>query len=63
VALVASDGVVAEEKNDAWLRSLLGAYEGGDIKALARETLQEASKLYGCADDMTVLALRVDARR
>ncbi|MBR1659878.1 MAG: SpoIIE family protein phosphatase [Oscillospiraceae bacterium] len=61
MALIASDGVIAET-NDAWLRTLLGEYEGADTKALARETLQAALKQYGCGDDMTVLAMRVDNR-
>ena len=61
MALIASDGVIAET-NDAWLRTLLGEYEGADTKALARETLQTALKQYGCGDDMTVLAMRVDNR-
>ncbi|MBR1497663.1 MAG: SpoIIE family protein phosphatase [Oscillospiraceae bacterium] len=61
MALIASDGVVAET-NDAWLRTLLGQYEGADTKALAREALQMALRQYGCGDDMTVLAMRVDNR-
>ena len=60
VALIASDGVLAEEK-DLWLRELLvGA--GDDMKALAQSALQGAVRQYGCEDDMTVLAVRVDRR-
>ena len=32
------------------------------MKALAREVLRRASDLYGNGDDMTVLAVRVEAR-
>jgi serine phosphatase RsbU (regulator of sigma subunit) len=60
VALIVSDGVVSG--GDEWLRSLLAASEGADMKALARETLRRAASEYGCSDDMTVLAVRVDAR-
>jgi stage II sporulation protein E len=62
VALVASDGVIAEDK-DTWIRALLSSFDGGDTRELARKALQEAAKQYGHADDMTVLAVRVDARR
>ena len=61
MALIASDGVIAET-DDSWVRKLLGSYEGGDTKALARDTLQSALKKYGCGDDMTVLAVRLDNR-
>lgn len=61
MALIASDGVLAES-DDAWIRKILTAYDGSDTKALARETLQTALKQYGCTDDMTVLAVRVDTR-
>ena len=61
MALIASDGVIAET-NDAWLRELLMKYEEKDTKTLARETLQAALKQYGCSDDMTVLAMRLDSR-
>ena len=60
VALIASDGVLAEEK-DRWLRELLLA-GGDDMKALAQDALQGAVRQYGCEDDMTVLAVRVDRR-
>lgn len=61
VALVASDGVIAGN-NDGWLRNILSSSEGKDTKALAREALQTALKQYGCCDDMTVLAVRIDSR-
>ena len=60
VALIASDGVLAEEK-DRWLRDLL-LDAGDDMKALAHAALQGAVRQYGCEDDMTVLAVRVDRR-
>ena len=61
VALIASDGVLAEE-NDLWLREMLSASTEPDMKKLAREALQGAVRQYGCTDDMTVLAVRVDRR-
>ncbi len=61
VALIASDGVTAEQK-DAWLREMLLNSDGGDTKTLARETLKAAVRQFGCEDDMTVLAVRVDER-
>lgn len=61
LALIASDGVIAGT-NDAWLRAILSDNDGKDTKALARETLQTALKQYGCGDDMTVLAVRIDNR-
>lgn len=61
VALIASDGVLAEE-NDVWLREMLSAYPETDMKKLAHQALQAAVKQYGCEDDMTVLAVRVDRR-
>lgn len=61
MALIASDGVIAET-NDAWLRTLLAQHAGTDTKSLARETLKAALKQYGCGDDMTVLAMRLDNR-
>lgn len=61
VALIASDGIIAEE-NDAWLRQLMSGFEGEDMRDMARRTLQEATKQYGRTDDMTVLAVRVGVR-
>ncbi len=61
LAIIASDGVLVE-KEDTWLRELLLSSDGQDTKALARETLKEAVKRYGCEDDMTVLAIRMDER-
>lgn len=61
LALIASDGVMVE-KNDAWLREILLKAEGVDTKTLAKETLRTAVRQYGCEDDMTVLAVKVDER-
>ena len=61
LALIASDGVIPE-KNDGWLRKLLSESEGDNMKHLARETLKSALRQYGCTDDMTVLAVRVEQR-
>ena len=61
LAIIASDGVIAEQ-NDSWVRKLLSENEGESMKSLARATLKAALKQYGCVDDMTVLAVRVDQR-
>lgn len=61
VALIASDGVLVEG-SDAWLREMLVGTDGSDTKLLARETLKSAVKRFGCEDDMTVLAIRMDER-
>ena len=61
VALIASDGVLVEQ-SDAWLREMLLNSDGADTKALAKETLRAAVRQFGCEDDMTVLAIRVDER-
>ena len=61
VAIIASDGVVVDSK-DTWLRELLLKDEGKDTKTLAKDALRSAVKQFGCEDDMTVLALRVDER-
>ncbi len=61
LALIASDGVMVE-KNDAWLREILIKSDGTDTKTLAKDTLRCAVRQYGCEDDMTVLAVRVDER-
>ena len=61
LAIIASDGVIAEQ-NDSWVRKLLAESEGSSMKHLARDTLKAALKQYGCSDDMTVLAVRVDQR-
>lgn len=62
VALIASDGVLAE-KDDRWLRRLLSASDGLDTKEIARQTLRAASARFGSADDMTALAIRVEVRQ
>lgn len=61
LAIIASDGVLVED-DDRWLRDIMHGFDGDDTKALARSTLQTAIREYGCQDDMTVLAIRVDAR-
>ena len=62
LALIASDGVIAE-REDGWLRKLLAESSGESMKGLAKETLKTALKQYGCVDDMTVLAVRIDQRQ
>ena len=62
VAVIASDGVITGE-DDAWLREeLRDAAEDKDMRSLAREVLRKAADEYGAGDDMTVLAVRVEAR-
>lgn len=61
LALIASDGVLAEQK-DGWLRELLAASDGEDTRALAKTALKAAVSRFGNADDMTVLAIRVEER-
>lgn len=61
VALIASDGVMVENR-DAWLREILLKCDQQETKELAKETLRAAVRQFGCEDDMTVLALRVDQR-
>lgn len=60
-AIIASDGVIADS-NDGWLREIMDT-STDDMKLLARDTLREAEKIYGSCDDMTVLAVRVEARK
>lgn len=59
-AIIASDGV-AGDSDDSWLRDMLASCSD-DMKALARSTLKAAEKNCGGADDMTVLAVRVEER-
>ncbi|MDL2300059.1 SpoIIE family protein phosphatase [Clostridiaceae bacterium OttesenSCG-928-D20] len=61
LALVASDGVLAED-DDSWLKRLMLEWEGADAKALAGEALKSAIREYGCEDDMTVLAISLEKR-
>lgn len=62
VAVIASDGVITGE-DDAWLREQLrDEPDDKDMKTLAREVLRKAADEYGAGDDMTVLAVRVEAR-
>ena len=62
VAIIASDGVISRD-DDGWLRELLMEFDGTDTRALAGKVLRTASERYGCSDDMTVLAIRVEERR
>ena len=62
VALIASDGVLAEN-SDQWLRDILASSDGMETKALAKAALRAASGRFGNADDMTCLAIRVEERR
>jgi stage II sporulation protein E len=61
VALIASDGVMAE-RQDGWLRSILADCDGWDTSQIARQTLKAAVARFGNADDMTALAIRVEER-
>ena len=60
LAVIASDGVIADSE-DSWLKNLLELGHE-NMEALARSVLQEAEKLYGAGDDMTVLTVRVEER-
>ena len=62
VALIASDGVLAERK-DQWLRDILMASDGVETKTLAAAALKAAASRFGNADDMTALAIRVEERQ
>lgn len=61
VALIASDGVMAEDQ-DQWLRDVLAEGEGKEMKLLARQTLQAALQRFGNFDDMTAVAIRLEER-
>lgn len=61
VALIASDGVMAED-SDQWLRDILSQSEGKEMKLVARQTLQAALHRFGNSDDMTAMAIRVEER-
>jgi serine/threonine protein phosphatase PrpC len=60
LAVVASDGVLADEEDD-WLKPLL-EQESGDMRALAKLVLREAEKRFGASDDMTVVTVHVEER-
>lgn len=60
-AIIASDGVSAEG-DDLWLKTMISEYRGTEPKELAKKILEEAIKLYGCEDDMTVLAVYLEER-
>lgn len=61
VALIVSDGILVQD-DDAWLRELMRNWDGTEIRELAKEALRGAVKQYGCVDDMTVLAVRLEKR-
>lgn len=61
LAVIASDGVIPGD-GDEWLRDMMRVAGEKDMKTMAREVLRKASDEYGNTDDMTVLAVRVDAR-
>lgn len=62
LAVIASDGVISGG-DDAWLRELMRSTpEEKDMKTMAREVLRKAADECSTSDDMTVLAVRVDAR-
>ncbi len=61
LAVIASDGVITGD-DDAWLKEIMQNGDEKDTKALAREVLRRAEDEYGDADDMTVLAIRMEAR-
>ena len=61
VAVIASDGIVSDGK-DLWLRELLEASDGKDMKSLAGSVVQTAVREYGRNDDMTALAIKVEVR-
>ncbi len=62
VALIASDGVLAE-RNDQWLRDILASGDEVEAKMLAKTALRAAVLRFGNADDMTALAIRVEERQ
>ena len=62
VALIASDGVLAE-RDDQWLREILAASDGVETKDIARRALRAAVSRFGNLDDMTALAIRVEERQ
>lgn len=59
-AVIASDGVIADT-DDGWLKNMLSKGHD-DMKGLARAVLKEAEQIYGAADDMTVVTVRVEER-
>lgn len=60
-AIIASDGV-SVEGDDQWLKTKISEYRDTEPKELAKNILEEAIKLYGCEDDMTVLAIYLEER-
>ena len=47
----------------SFVMNTLLRFEGNDTRELARQVLREAMGHYGCSDDMTVLAVRVEERQ
>jgi len=50
------------ERKDQWLRDVLSASDGVEVKELAKAALKGAVSRFGNTDDMTVLAIRVEER-
>lgn len=61
VAVIASDGVVSDGR-DEWLRRLLSDSDDHDMKTLAGSVVRAAIREYGRSDDMTALAVKVEVR-
>lgn len=61
VAVIASDGVVSDGRDD-WLRRLLNDSDDRDMKTLAGSVVRAAIREYGRSDDMTALAVKVEVR-
>jgi len=59
--VLVSDGVMMEQ-DGKWLKQALSAHEGSNAKVLARSLLETAIDRAGCEDDMTVLAISIEAR-
>lgn len=56
--IIASDGI-ADRADDEWLKKAASSYSGDSPKELSACILEEAEKLKGCEDDMTVLIFRL----
>lgn len=62
IAVIASDGVTAG-KTDEEFKALIETHAGEDMKELARQVLLSAQTDGGQGDDMTVLTVRLEARK
>ncbi len=62
IAVIASDGVTAG-KTDEEMKELIEANADAEMKDLARQVLLAAQQEDGQSDDMTVLAVRLEARK